>query len=874
MGKKVKVGKQRRDKAYWAAKEIGYRSRASFKLVQLNRKWEFLQKSSVCIDLCAAPGSWMQVCRENMPLSSLVVGVDLVPIKAIPGCIALQEDITTDKCKASLRKELKTAKADLVLHDGAPNVGKNWIQDAYLQSLLVLHAFKLATCFLSKGGWFVTKVFRSKDYQSLIWVLSQFFKKVHATKPSASRNESAEIFVVCQSYLAPDKIDPKFLDAKHVFSDVQTENKKLSTEIINPEKAKKKPTSEGYGDGVTVLYKEAKASDFIMTSEYIKMLNQANKIIIDSPRILEHKRTTKEIQECLKDLKVLGMKELRNLKKWRDALKKEFEELDKEKSGDNEKMDDAVPAILQKTKEELEDEELNEIEDQIADLKTEERRKERRQKKKEQKEKQKRVERLNLKMVIPGDKGPVHEDNELFKMAELRSDSDLKQVIDTVPDIVAHDSDEEEEKEKKLKYVRFEKDKGSLDSDTLWYDDNEQAEANLNVSSEDEDDETEDLGLVEDEDDGETQGEVVLEKDETENHPLLQSLNKTTAEERKAQKAELWFEKIGDLDSEDDIEDAEIEKAVSMVNRKGGSILQKKKESKTSSKKDGDSQQQQQQAESGYTSGSDDDADPTLESTTIANAAVDNMDNTSDKYSDTDDDDSDDSSSDDGGEFVGGNGEDGFQIVKQPKVKKRKALSAEELALGQQLISSKKAKRDIMDAGWNRFMFNDTNLPDWFEKEEDLHMKRRPDVDPDVVDKYTDRGKEVNVKTIKKVVEAKARRKRRMAKSMEKAKKKAASLLENEDVGSREKTKEITKMYKAAKAQGKLKDVSYVVAKKHLAGKQAKRPRGVKGPYKQVDPRMKSDNRTKRTNATKRKGKKRTLKGKQAKPTKQFNTNR
>merc|ERR1712013_51016 len=542
-----------------------------------------------------------------------------------------------------------------------------------------------------------------------------------------------------------------------------------------------------------------------------------NSIVIDTPRIDKHKKTTDEIRACIKDIKVLGMKELRSLKKWKDALKKEFDEIDEA----NKDVEEAVPAIHVKTKEEIEDEELAEVDKQIDELKDEERRAARRKKKKELKEKQKRIEKINLKMIIPGDEGPTATEEGLFRMSDLKNNDDLEKVVnDGKLDLVAEDSDEEEDI-LRPKHEKYDKEKGVLDSNGLWY--NEQIEEGKESDDEsDESDDGEELGLEWEENESDEEGDENVEKqDEQSSNPLITSLTDDDIGDRKARKAEMWFQKIGEIEDDSDLEEAEMKRAVDIVEKKGGSIKKKAE------------QEVQSGAGSGYQSDTD-------EEDQVGNIHHQNMEDTDDS----------DSEEEEEVEHKSASGKvynkDGFEVVPKQKIKKRKPLSYEELALGEQLIKSKKAKRDIMDNGWNRFMFNDENLPDWFQKEEELHMKKN--------------------------VEAKARRKRRVAKKLEMARKKSANILENEDIGSREKAAEINKLYKKAAQAGKSKEVSYVVAKEHKAQKRSQRPAGIKGPYKQVDARMKKDNDLKRGNA--KQGKKRRLKEKQAKPTKQFNTNK
>jgi AdoMet-dependent rRNA methyltransferase SPB1 len=339
-----------------------------------------------------------------MPVNSLIVGVDLAPIKPIPRVITFQSDITTEKCRATIRQHLKTWKADTVLHDGAPNVGTAWVQDSFNQAELALQSLKLATEFLVEGGTFVTKVFRSKDYNPLLWVLNQLFNKVEATKPPSSRNVSAEIFVVCRGFKAPKRIDPRFLDPRYVFAELSGATPNNEAKVYNPEVKKRK--RDGYDEGDYIQFKEVPASEFIQTTDPIAILGSCNKLAFSQPRngdvalaaLDKLPETTEEIRNCCQDLKVLGRKDFKLLLKWRLKVRDIFGFSTKEEDSAETATGEEVAQV------ESMDEELRFQED-LQNMKDRENAKKKRERRKENEKKQREIVRMQLHMVAPMDIG-------------------------------------------------------------------------------------------------------------------------------------------------------------------------------------------------------------------------------------------------------------------------------------------------------------------------------------------------------------------------------------------------------------------------------------------------------------------------------------
>lgn len=720
----------------------------------------------------------MQVAKQNMPVSSIVIGVDLFPIKTVAGCISLIEDITTDKCKQALTRELQSWKADVVLHDGAPNVGKNWLYDAYQQICLTLNAVKLATQFLRGGGWFITKVFRSKDYNALLWVLKQLFKKVHATKPSASRKESAEIFVVCQYFIAPERIDPKLLDAKYVFEELDLDSKK-QVSLLHPDQ--KRIKAEGYTEKDLSLRSVLKVSEFIKHASGLNALQGIGEIEFDDEAITGHKRTTQEIRECCKDIKVLGRKDMRNLLNWWKVLHAEFHPAEV-KTAEAEEEPAAAPK-KDLSKEEIEDMEFEELERHIAELEAEGSKDDKRKKKRVQKARAKLNERLNLKMVIKGDAGPQEEDNEVFSLRQITSMAELEDLQDQVPDMVLNEGGEGGD-EFRPKYKRFVKGETVIEDDGAYHDGSE-AEASDDDGDHSDSDDSErlgkiglDLGSDEEAERGHDRrkkngkkvrgaaAKALVKKDD---NPLITDLDTRDKDTKRQQRVQLWFEKDNLKGMDEDVdEDQDLDKLAGQYKQKGVQVLGEERPDKEPEAERYVGKKAKRRARHG------------------AKEA---------KSSDDEGSDSDDGNSADEAELTATTkrvgGANGYEVVEN-KPKKIK-LNEEELALGALMVQSNKTRRDLVESAWNRYAFNDDNLPEWFVADEMENMRKETPVTAELAEEYRKKLDELNVRPIKKVMEAKARKKRRAVKRFEKAKKKAEAVLENADSSAQEKVRQIKK---------------------------------------------------------------------------------
>ena len=214
MAVRVKTAKQRKpsstawlarqlnDPYVAEAKRLGYRSRAAFKLIELDDRFHILKRGARIVDLGAAPGGWTQVaCARSRAMSGQgrVIGLDILAMEPVPGATILQLDFLDPSAPAAIKAALG-GQADLVLSDMAQPSTGHAATDHLRIVALAEAAYEFAKEVLAPGGCFVAKVFQGGAEGALLAALKQDFTTLRHAKPPASRAESAEIYVVAQGF--------------------------------------------------------------------------------------------------------------------------------------------------------------------------------------------------------------------------------------------------------------------------------------------------------------------------------------------------------------------------------------------------------------------------------------------------------------------------------------------------------------------------------------------------------------------------------------------------------------------------------------------------------------------------------------------------
>ena len=183
------------------AQQAGYRSRAIYKLLEINNRDQLLKPGMTIIDLGAAPGGWSQACTEIIGNKGRVIALDILPMEPLPGVTFIQGDFTERATLDHLLEALQEEPVGLVMSDMAPNISGLRSVDQPRAIYLAELALELACKVLAAKGDLLMKVFQGEGFDALRKELLGSFKQVHVRKPAASRPRSREVYLLARNYL-------------------------------------------------------------------------------------------------------------------------------------------------------------------------------------------------------------------------------------------------------------------------------------------------------------------------------------------------------------------------------------------------------------------------------------------------------------------------------------------------------------------------------------------------------------------------------------------------------------------------------------------------------------------------------------------------
>ena len=186
------------------AKAEGYRSRASFKLMEIDDRDHLVRSGEIVVDLGAAPGGWSQVAALRMKKQGRVIALDLMAMEPLPGVEFIQGDFREDAVLEKLESSLAGARVGLVLSDMAPNMSGILVSDQARIMHLAELGLEFSRRWLKPEGAFLVKLFQGYGYEDFVREMKQVFKVVAVRKPDASRDRSAELYLLGQGM----KIEP------------------------------------------------------------------------------------------------------------------------------------------------------------------------------------------------------------------------------------------------------------------------------------------------------------------------------------------------------------------------------------------------------------------------------------------------------------------------------------------------------------------------------------------------------------------------------------------------------------------------------------------------------------------------------------------